>query len=84
MVACELSFKSPLVLGLFPPRDSYSFLIYLVLCPENLAWLSAHQGTHVGSSYVCRQLNCYIGDPQNMAGQKCGSPATRGIVEVFL
>lgn len=39
--SCEFGFGCSFVTNPFCPRDSYYFLVCLVLCPEKLAWLSA-------------------------------------------
>ena len=36
-----ICFRVLLVVDLFSPWDSYRLLVCLVLCPENLTWLSA-------------------------------------------
>lgn len=47
-------------------------LVLLLLCPENLAWLSAYPG-HTGCWFLCKQTAQPSGcGPQNRAREKCG------------
>lgn len=50
--SCEFGSEG-LIIDPFPPRDSYCFLLCLVLCPESLAFLlPGHAGCHTCN---CRQ-----------------------------
>lgn len=72
--SCESGFGLPIgyqSINYFP-KDSYCLLFGLLLCPENLPWLSACMG-HSGCWFLCTQVAQPSGwGPKNMVGQKCG------------
>ena len=62
----------PLVVDPFSPRNSRCLLVCLILCPANLAWLSACLG-HTGCQFLLVQAaQPSSWGPKNTAWQKCG------------
>lgn len=51
--SCKFVFEVPLGINPFSPSDRYFFLLCIVLCPENLVWLSA---CHVCSPFMVSVL----------------------------